>query len=768
MKHILVRSAVLLLAVLLAGCAPSAAIETQAAGTPTSIVTQTQSAQTQSAESLTPLENVPGKVVSIDACIETSAAVMENGDLYIWGWGNGQTRPVKKMEGMASVAMGNAGGFNTYLALSKTGELYAWGYNDCGQIGNGDPESGRIIAEEPYKVMEHVKQMDTSGSHSLAVTETGDLYVWGDNSYGQVGNGKSGQDDIKVTENAPVMVMGGIRQASAGFGYTMAVTESGELYGWGDNSYGKLGNGEYTKQIWDSIIENKPVKIMDGIESVSAGLAITCAVTTGGDLYTWGDNINGDIGNGESGDKDGDPMTIDYVVPSPYKLLTGIRTASAGWMSDFAIDTQGNLFAWGSDEYGQAGDGKHGDGNPATDDSKLLEPVQVMSGISQVTGCGHTLALNTDGELLAWGYNEYGQLGNGEKGDGDYNTADCYETEPYTVMFDPEVKEEETSTTPAFAEAMFEHTVDTSLCGVMSDGMAAAEGGIIYYASGAAYIVKIDTVGKTAENIMLKYANDEMLCVYNGYIYYMTDKWDIARISTDGSQTNTFFPRPEAAASRSRMWFDGRYIFLLMLDENSNTLTYRVDADTGESAQISGPEFTEAASDGSSFCYTIESSGAGGSTLSLVRTNIDGKHRTTLVKNVGAICDIIAVSGRVYYTKGSQEAAVNDDPGDDGCELYSVGTDGKGKHDIAGISAESFDIVGDTIYYANKDDGGRLYRVGTDGSGNSMVCDIAGISSIDIAAGWIFVRYMVPIGDGGFTGGSACVSADGSAMIPLD
>lgn len=380
----------------------------------------------------------PIKIAYADANQKKSAAVTDKGDLYIWG--DGESRPIKVMENIKSVSLGN----DFVMVLTNNGEVFAWGKNDKGQIGSGDTES-QLFYEEPVKIMENVKQIDAGASHALAISETGDLYVWGDNILGEVGNGlaQMGKGTISANkETVPVKIMEDVKQASAGLHVTLAVTENGDLFAWGWNDYGTIGNGEFLEeQGQDIIVVLEPLNIMSNVKSVEIEFLTAAAVTEDNELYIWGDNRHIKINTKQ--DSNNDSEALDGILPSPIKIMDEVEQFSFGGINFAYIDVDANLFVFKENVYGLEVNNQPGDLKFETEEPTVNEPQKVLGNIVQVCSSAfYTMAITEDGLLYSWGNNEFGQLGNGKKGDQDILTIDCFEALPVLIEFDPYLESE--------------------------------------------------------------------------------------------------------------------------------------------------------------------------------------------------------------------------------------------------------------------------------------------------------------------------------------
>lgn len=365
---------------------------------------------------------------AIAMSISHTAYIDTNGTLWTWGsnrcgeLGNNSredsAKPVRVMEDVASVSVSD----NYTAAVRTDGTLWMWGSNYHGQLGNGgkgdlniygtgvDHASDHYIRLRPEKIMEDVRAVYTANTFTAAIRTDGSLWMWGDNQYGHLGNGGQGNrtDSYKyVYQTTPVQVMRSVASVtiSDDANAVAAIRTDGTLWMWGSNEYGQLGfdggNDEYVVEqggLPPAIVpyQTKPVKVMENVASVSIGANHTAAVRTDGSLWTWGSNWYGQLGNGST-----ESSTV------PVKVMEGVSAVSLGWSSSAAIRTDGTLWTWGRNDYGQLGDGSTGDS---------FVPGEILSNVAAVT-CDrdYYMAIRTDGTLWAWGWNYNGQLGTGTR-----------------------------------------------------------------------------------------------------------------------------------------------------------------------------------------------------------------------------------------------------------------------------------------------------------------------------------------------------------------
>jgi alpha-tubulin suppressor-like RCC1 family protein len=293
-------------------------------------------------------------------------------------------------------------------ALNGTGTVLCWGSNEFGQLGNGSTTS---IAS-PVQVVGLTSSAVSiaAGSESTcALMSAGSVWCWGDNSNGQLGNGTFTQSTVPVqvmdfTGSAP---LSGIARIAAGQSHTCAVTSAGAAFCWGDNSKGELGNGT-------EIVSSLPVPVSGlatGVATMAAGSDFTCAVTADGGAKCWGDGASGQLGNGTSANSTTASTVLDATGSS---ALTGVVTLSAGFENACALTTAGNVLCWGANGAGQLGNGVTGSASAlpvevlnSNGQSPLGDVVAISSGLD--SNCAVTSAGTTE----CWGANASGQLGNG-------------------------------------------------------------------------------------------------------------------------------------------------------------------------------------------------------------------------------------------------------------------------------------------------------------------------------------------------------------------
>jgi len=210
-------------------------------------------------------------------------ALTPDGDLWAWGSNNhgflglGAAQfapdPVIVLENVVEIHSG--GGLNSleyFLAIKSDGNLWGWGNNWAGQIGNGTTDTQR----GPIKILDDIIYVSPGPNHIMAITSNGDLWIWGMNNNSQIGDGTWGQDRL-----TPLNIMTNVSQAAAGFLFSMALTRDGYLWSWGANWDGQLGNGTTIHLL-------EPRMIMGNISSFSISPFSASAIDMDGNLWIWG------------------------------------------------------------------------------------------------------------------------------------------------------------------------------------------------------------------------------------------------------------------------------------------------------------------------------------------------------------------------------------------------------------------------------------------------------------------------------------------------
>ena len=284
-----------------------------------------------------------------------------------------------------------AAGDSHSLALKADGSVWSWGFNGSGQLGDGTT----VQRATPVQAsgLAGIVNIAVGGDHSLAVKSDGSLWAWGSNTFGQLGNGTTTSSSIPVQ----ISSISNVKKVSAGFYHSVALKTDGSVFAWGYNTYGQLGDGTTTQR-------TTPVQAsgLTSVADINAWAYLSYAIKSDTTAWAWGFNGNGQFGNGN---------TNSSAIPIQISGLGGISNVSIGYGHTAVLKPDGTVWTFGQNEKGQLGNGTNGSfGIPVPAPAQISGLISV---VSVATGGNHCLAIKSDGSLWAWGDNAYGQFGNG-------------------------------------------------------------------------------------------------------------------------------------------------------------------------------------------------------------------------------------------------------------------------------------------------------------------------------------------------------------------
>jgi len=304
------------------------------------------------------------------------------------------------------------------LAITSTGRVFAWGNNEYGQLGDGTTTQKstpmNITSLFGLATGETVTQIVAGSNHSFALTSTGRVFAWGHNEYGQLGDGTSANKSTPTETTTSFGLASGetVTQIVAGFYHSLAITLNGRVFAWGYNNNGQLGDGTIaSKYTPTNITAGFGLSVGETVTQIVAGAWHSLAITSNGRVFAWGGNGLGQLGDGETSFYKSTPMNIT----SRFGLATGetVTQIVAGLGHSFVITSNGRVFAWGYNSEGQLGNG-------TTTSKSTPTEITARFGLSAgetvtqiVAGDYYSLSITSTGRVFAWGNNEYGQLGDG-------------------------------------------------------------------------------------------------------------------------------------------------------------------------------------------------------------------------------------------------------------------------------------------------------------------------------------------------------------------
>ena len=336
---------------------------------------------------------VPGPVsgdhrfTSISANSFLTCALDGAGLVYCWGGAN--VTPTALPGGLVFASLASGGTLDGLhmCALDPRGKAYCWGENGYGQLGDGTS----VRRDSPAAVLGGLTftHLAAAASHSCGLISSGAAYCWGLNFAGELGTGSLGETNL-----TPVAVTGGLTFVALGAGddHTCGLTAAGSAYCWGENDNGELGDGSAQNKL-------SPVAVAGGLTftALAVGAEHVCALTSRGAVYCWGWHNMGvySISN------------RDRHTPVLVSGDLAFTSLTAGGAHDCAITAGGAAYCWGEGAVGQLGDG-------LGFDRLALAPVVGGLSFSALTaGWAHTCGLVTSGIAYCWGHNENNELGDG-------------------------------------------------------------------------------------------------------------------------------------------------------------------------------------------------------------------------------------------------------------------------------------------------------------------------------------------------------------------
>lgn len=344
-------------------------------------------------------------------------AIDANGNLYTWGidqyFHTVVTGPSGNAQDLTPVQVGFPGGVTSWtsasvgylftLAIGNDGNIYGWGLNNYGQLGDSTRANSSVPVMVKLPKGVTAKEISAGETFAMALGSDGNVYAWGQNNYGQLGDSSTANDSIPVLVKMPTGITA--KKIFAAPFFAFAIGSDGNIYAWGSNSAGNLGDSTKTNSSVPMM-----VKMPAGITAtaISAGSSFGLAIGSDGNIYAWGGNGFGQLGNGTK---------TNSLVPILVSMPTGVtaKAIAGGRLFSSAIGSDGKVYAWGDNLYGELC-------NDTLDVPKidsLPEPiVGLPSGVNATSLAGirwSGFAVGSDGDVYSWGYNQEGELGVGVK-----------------------------------------------------------------------------------------------------------------------------------------------------------------------------------------------------------------------------------------------------------------------------------------------------------------------------------------------------------------
>jgi alpha-tubulin suppressor-like RCC1 family protein len=354
-------------------------------------------------------------IATVPALAVSAAKVPSTGSVWSWG-GNfygelGSSSPTERylpqfVSKLTGVTSASAGG---YFALAlKGGRVLSWGENDHGELGLGRfTTTGCSCIPHPSTIgtIKGVTSVSAGYYHALAANKSGHVLAWGSDDFGELGRVVTYNGHCTCSA-VPVVVPGvsAVRAVAAGSYFSLALTRDGRVWGWGENTWGQLGNGTTGYSSTPT-----PVHGLRNVVAIAAGDSHALALRANGSVWSWGLDTDGQLGTGtDCGAHQCFSWTATRVIGLPH-----VAVISAGAQNSAAIDSSGHLFIWGDNGSGELAQGTscQQDGSGCISDLPVrvnglpkLMAVSIGSNLAYADQT-HVVALGVDHSVWAWGEN---------------------------------------------------------------------------------------------------------------------------------------------------------------------------------------------------------------------------------------------------------------------------------------------------------------------------------------------------------------------------
>ena len=255
------------------------------------------------------------------------------------------------------------GGYHT-IALKENGDVWAWGYNYYGQIGDNSTTNRlypvRVKGENGVGFLTGVKAIAGGGGHTIALKENGNTIAWGWNGFGQIGDNTNVTNrfyPVRVTGENGAGFLTGVKAIAGGWRHAIALKESGDVWAWGYNEYGQLGDNSTTHRFYPVRVKGENgIGLLTGMKAIACGANHTIALKENGGLWAWGNNYHGQLGDNTSGVGNFRKYPDMVKGQNGIGFLTNIKAIASGNYHTIALKENGYVWAWGHNSYGQIGD----------------------------------------------------------------------------------------------------------------------------------------------------------------------------------------------------------------------------------------------------------------------------------------------------------------------------------------------------------------------------------------------------------------------------
>lgn len=351
-----------------------------------------------------------------------------------WVWGNNssgelgnnadqiadhpiRSNPFSAGTQLTRISAGNQPGMvgSHSLAVDRDRHVWGWGLNGRGQVGDG----GQMARFGPVRVcasgqaapcsefLNDITAASAGGLHSLAVDTFSNVWAWGSNESSQLGSNVGTSSSLPVRNNAlfaqlhQIPGTPSVTAIAAGGHHSLALDSRGVVWAWGLNADGQLGLGNFSNMV---VALQLTFPAGTVITAIAGGGFYSLALDSAGNVWAWGSNHRGQLGISSFDANRNTPVKLTL-----FPANTRIVAIAAGGEHSLALDSGGNLFAWGANTFGQLGNGQNIDQFGPT---RAIFPVGTPRILRISAGGSHNLAVDATNNVWAWGVNDRGQLGN--------------------------------------------------------------------------------------------------------------------------------------------------------------------------------------------------------------------------------------------------------------------------------------------------------------------------------------------------------------------
>ena len=350
------------------------------------------------------LVDVPVPVTSLTAGEAHTCALGTDGDVYCWGWnafgqlatGDNESLAVPWPVGLTTAASLGGGAWHV-CATVIDGSARCWGRNEFGQLGTGDQTNSNVV--QLVTGLQNAVNIGAGSGHTCAILSDGSVRCWGANLGGELGNGTTADSAVPVLVTA-ISGEARLTHISRSYEHGCVRVSDGGVRCWGRNDSGQIGNGEVAVEAADPHVLDLSATL-----DVATGGVQSCALMGNHTVRCWGGNTQGSVGNGSAGPPETAPVNVTGLGSDTVAL-------ALGGAHGCALDVAGQVYCWGANDAGQVGNGNF---TLSVASATLVDDLEDVVAIA--AGGAHTCALQGTGFVFCWGADDADQLGTAGSGD---------------------------------------------------------------------------------------------------------------------------------------------------------------------------------------------------------------------------------------------------------------------------------------------------------------------------------------------------------------